>query len=74
LPGALDNLLKVCAAVLAWVKALTVLGNACIINDGEAETAFASGQDAAIKGCEGAGEGANGILNLVLSVHFLGVS
>jgi hypothetical protein len=44
-----------------------------MIDDGEAEAAFAGGHDAAIKWRKCAGEGANGILNLVLSIHLLGV-
>jgi hypothetical protein len=73
LTGAIAHSLQVCTAVLAWIEALAVLGNARMIDDGEAEAAFAGGHDSAIKWRKGAGEGANGILNLVLSIHLFGV-
>ena len=70
----INHLLQVGTAILARIKALAVLGDTGIVNDGETEAAFAGGQDSAIKRCKCTGKGANGILNLVLSVHFFGVS
>ncbi len=49
---ALNDLLQMCAAVLTRIKALAVLGDTGMIDDGEAEAAFAGGKDAAVKRCK----------------------
>jgi hypothetical protein len=53
---------------------LAVPGDASLVDDGKAEAAFARCQDAAVERGKGLGQGANGSLHLVLSVHILGDS
>jgi hypothetical protein len=48
LASAINHLLQVRTAVLAWVEALGVLGNAGMVDNGETEAAFASRHDAAV--------------------------
>ena len=49
-------------------------GYAGLVDQCEAEAALACGLDTAIERREGVGQGADGFLDLVLSIHFSGCS
>ena len=69
-----DRLQRFIAAVLFMVQALGVAGDAVFVYQGEAEAALAWGNDKALQRREGLGEGANGSLNLMMSMHIVGGS
>ncbi|MNI94157.1 hypothetical protein D3C73_1522110 [compost metagenome] len=56
------------------VQALGVAGDAMFVHQGEAEVALAWGSDKALQRREGLGKGANGSLNLMMSLHIVGCS
>jgi hypothetical protein len=57
------------AGVLIGVKAFAVTGDAMLVDDGEAEAAFARCHDQAVHRSEGVGEGADCSLGLDMSSH-----
>lgn len=69
-----DRLQRFTAAVLFGVQALGVAGDAVFVYQGKAEAALARGNDEALQRREGLGEGANGSLNLMMSLHIVGGS
>ena len=64
-----DRLQRFVPAVLFRVQALGVAGDAVFVYQGKAEAAFAWGNDKALQRREGLGKGANGSLNLMMSLH-----
>jgi len=62
------------AGVLLGIQAFGVAGDAVFVYQGEAEAALAWGNDKALQRREGLGEGANGSLNLMMSLHIVGGS
>lgn len=61
-------------AVLLRVQAFGVAGDAVLVDQGKAEAALAWGNDKAFQRRESLGEGANGSLNLRMSLHVIGGS
>jgi len=62
------------AAVLFRVQAFGVAGDAVFVHQGKAEAALARGDDKALQWREGLGKGANGSLNVWMSLHIIGGS
>jgi len=62
------------AGVLIRVQTLAVAGDTVLVDDGEAEAAFARCHDQAVHWSKSVGQCANSVLSLDMSSHGFGVS
>lgn len=66
-----DGLQRRAAVVLLGVQTFGMARDAMLVDQGEAEAALARCDDEALQGGEGLGQGADGGLDLMMSIHIV---